>query len=283
MESTSAFGELPDRGIGREHLITAEELSQSGLREQSKQSHGEGGEERRQPARPQPTSWRSMASTGEGKNLKEGNCDGRKKTTTTDLIAHSARSFCFLYGSMEKKPEWSRERTNIPRKEQHKETTYVSFQDSAAEDRGTREELWDPEQILFVEDSDVNEILEKMKEVFREEIGELKGYVHKIRMNTGAVAVKHNVRKVPIVVREEASGMLKDMIREGAQQTEKAIIRQGAEESSCKQVCCQIEDPARSHQAGQDSVRLSSDIEFQQLDPRAFQKQIAAMKILEGF
>ncbi|KAJ1082028.1 hypothetical protein NDU88_002200 [Pleurodeles waltl] len=58
--------------------------------------------------------------------------------------------------------------------------------------------------------------------------------------------------------------------------TEKAIIRQGAEESSCKQVCCQIEDPARSHQAGQDSVRLSSDIEFQQLDPRAIQKQIAA-------
>ncbi|KAJ1178017.1 hypothetical protein NDU88_003267 [Pleurodeles waltl] len=60
-----------------------------------------------------------------------------------------------------------------------------------------------------------------------------------------------------------------------AQQTEKAIIRQGAEESSCKQVCCQIEDPARS-QAGQDSVRLSRDIEFQQLDPRAIQKQIAA-------
>ncbi|KAJ1211218.1 hypothetical protein NDU88_006579 [Pleurodeles waltl] len=57
--------------------------------------------------------------------------------------------------------------------------------------------------------------------------------------------------------------------------TEKAITRQGAEESSCKQVCCQIEDPARS-QAGQDSVRLSRDIEFQQLDPRAIQKQIAA-------
>ncbi|KAJ1141042.1 hypothetical protein NDU88_007379 [Pleurodeles waltl] len=68
-----------------------------------------------------------------------------------------------------------------------------------------------------------------------------------------------------------------------AQQTEKAIIRQGAEESSCKQVCCQIKDPARSHQAGQDSVRLSSDIEIQQLDPRAIQKQIAAMKILEVF
>ncbi|KAJ1198793.1 hypothetical protein NDU88_002632 [Pleurodeles waltl] len=60
-----------------------------------------------------------------------------------------------------------------------------------------------------------------------------------------------------------------------AQQTEKAIIRQGAEESSCKQVCCHIEDPTRSHQAGQDSVRLSSVIEFQQLDPRAIQKQIA--------
>ncbi|KAJ1158106.1 hypothetical protein NDU88_010800 [Pleurodeles waltl] len=58
--------------------------------------------------------------------------------------------------------------------------------------------------------------------------------------------------------------------------TEKAITRQGAEESSCKQVCCQIEDPARSHQAGQDSVRLSSDIKFQQLDPRAIQKQSAA-------
>ncbi|KAJ1106205.1 hypothetical protein NDU88_003608 [Pleurodeles waltl] len=68
-----------------------------------------------------------------------------------------------------------------------------------------------------------------------------------------------------------------------AQQTEKAIIRQGAEESSCKQVCCQIEDPARSHQAGQDSVRLSSDIEFQQLEPRAIQKHIAAMKILVVF
>ncbi|KAJ1189237.1 hypothetical protein NDU88_005987 [Pleurodeles waltl] len=68
-----------------------------------------------------------------------------------------------------------------------------------------------------------------------------------------------------------------------AQQTEKAIIRQGSEDSSCKQVCCQIEDPARSHQAGQDSVRLSSDIEFQQLDPRAIQEQIAAMKILEVF
>ncbi|KAJ1117752.1 hypothetical protein NDU88_005949 [Pleurodeles waltl] len=34
----------------------------------------------------------------------------------------------------------------------------------------------------------------------------------------------------------------------------------GAEESSCKQVWHQIEDPARSHQAGQDSVHLSSDI-----------------------
>ncbi|KAJ1113076.1 hypothetical protein NDU88_001335 [Pleurodeles waltl] len=71
------------------------------------------------------------------------------------------------------------------------------------------------EQILIVEDSDVNEILEDVKEVFREEIGELKGYVHKICMKPGAVAVKHKDRNVPIVVREEVSGMLKDMIREG--------------------------------------------------------------------
>ncbi|KAJ1179875.1 hypothetical protein NDU88_005108 [Pleurodeles waltl] len=71
------------------------------------------------------------------------------------------------------------------------------------------------EQILVVVDGDVNVILEEMGEVFREELGELKGYVHKIRMKQGTVAVKHKVRKVPIIVREEVSKMLKDMLKEG--------------------------------------------------------------------
>ncbi|KAJ1130693.1 hypothetical protein NDU88_009043 [Pleurodeles waltl] len=47
------------------------------------------------------------------------------------------------------------------------------------------------EQILVVDDGDVNVILEEVGEVFREELGELKGYVHKIRMKQGTVAVKH--------------------------------------------------------------------------------------------
>ncbi|KAJ1154795.1 hypothetical protein NDU88_007538 [Pleurodeles waltl] len=51
------------------------------------------------------------------------------------------------------------------------------------------------EQILIVDDVDGNVILEEVKEVFREELGELTGYVHKIRMKPGAVAVKHKVRK----------------------------------------------------------------------------------------
>ncbi|KAJ1213351.1 hypothetical protein NDU88_000989 [Pleurodeles waltl] len=62
------------------------------------------------------------------------------------------------------------------------------------------------EQILVVDDGDVNANLEEVGEVFREELGELKGYVHKIRMKQGTVAVKHKVRKVPIVVREEYRG-----------------------------------------------------------------------------
>ncbi|KAJ1177565.1 hypothetical protein NDU88_002818 [Pleurodeles waltl] len=65
------------------------------------------------------------------------------------------------------------------------------------------------EQILVVDDGDVNAILEEVGEVFREELGELKGYVHKIRMKQGTVAVKHKVRKVPIAVREEAGPELK--------------------------------------------------------------------------
>ncbi|KAJ1200891.1 hypothetical protein NDU88_004712 [Pleurodeles waltl] len=38
------------------------------------------------------------------------------------------------------------------------------------------------EQILIVDDVDVNVILKEVKEVFHEELGELKGYVHKLCM-----------------------------------------------------------------------------------------------------
>ncbi|KAJ1152910.1 hypothetical protein NDU88_005684 [Pleurodeles waltl] len=71
------------------------------------------------------------------------------------------------------------------------------------------------EQILVVDDGDVSAILEEVEEVFRAELGEFKGYVHKIHMKQGTVAVIHKVRKVPIVVREEVSKMLKDMLKEG--------------------------------------------------------------------
>ncbi|KAJ1137881.1 hypothetical protein NDU88_004277 [Pleurodeles waltl] len=59
------------------------------------------------------------------------------------------------------------------------------------------------DKVLIVDDLSVEEILSEANEVFDERLGELKSYVHKIVLQEGTVPVKHKVRRVPVVVREE--------------------------------------------------------------------------------
>ncbi|KAJ1214286.1 hypothetical protein NDU88_001909 [Pleurodeles waltl] len=71
------------------------------------------------------------------------------------------------------------------------------------------------EKVLMVDDGSVNEILCETKDVFEEKLGELKGYVHRIKLCEGAVPVKDKVRRVPVVVRAEVKKLLNDMKENG--------------------------------------------------------------------
>ncbi|KAJ1129809.1 hypothetical protein NDU88_008174 [Pleurodeles waltl] len=67
-------------------------------------------------------------------------------------------------------------------------------------------------KILMVEDECLEKILEDAKAVFDKKLGELKNYVHKSLLKKDAVPMKHKVRRVPLVVRDEVKKMLQDMM-----------------------------------------------------------------------
>lgn len=70
-------------------------------------------------------------------------------------------------------------------------------------------------QVMVIEDEGLECILKGTDDIFREELGQLKGYAHRILLKKDCIPVQHKVRRVPIVVREEVKNLIKEMLVAG--------------------------------------------------------------------
>ncbi|KAJ1167281.1 hypothetical protein NDU88_007673 [Pleurodeles waltl] len=61
----------------------------------------------------------------------------------------------------------------------------------------------------------MDDILHKCEIIFKDRLGEAKGYVHKILLKKGAIPVRHMTGRIPIAIRGDVKDISEHMVAEG--------------------------------------------------------------------